>query len=86
MDVQKSADKYHDLVDKPNEDGFRRWLDKDREQGWNGKKPEFRDCATGGKIAYCEKCKGKRFPANQFDINRGSVCCDAEYVPERPKD
>ena len=83
LDVQKSADKYHDLVDKPNEDGFRRWLDKDREQGWNGKKPEFRDCATGGKIAYCKKCDNKQFPANQFEINKGSSCCGAEYVPER---
>jgi len=86
LDVQKSAEKYHDHVDKPNEDGFRRWLDKDREQGWNGKKPEFRDCPTGGLIAYCSKCSNQEFPANQFEINRGSNCCNEEYVPQRPKD
>ena len=84
LDVQKSAEKYHDLVGEPNEEGFRRWLDKDRGNGWNLKKPEFRDSPTGGKIAYCKKCKEKRFPANQAEINQRSICCKAKYVPNRP--
>jgi hypothetical protein len=86
VDVQQSYDKYLQYFgDNPSEKGFRGWLDKDRAKGFNKKKLVFRNCPTGGFIAYCSVCGNKQFPNNEWQIREGSQCQahrGAEFVTE----
>ena len=83
LDVPQSYDKYLKYHgDNPSEEGFRRWLDKDRESSFNKKKKKFKKTPNGDNIAYCSKCGSKQFP-NDYILKQGSSCCHVEYVPER---
>ena len=83
LDVPQSYDKYLKYHgDNPSEEGFRRWLDKDRESSFNKKKKKFKKTPNGDNIAYCSKCGSKQFP-NDYLLKQGSSCCYVEYVPER---
>ena len=83
VDVQQSYDKYLQYHgDNPSEKGFRGWLDKDRENGFNKKKKKFKKAPNGENIAYCYKCGKQEFPTD-FQLKQGSSCCHLEYVPDR---
>ena len=84
IDVNKSYERYLSYHDNPSDEGFRRWLDKDRRKGLNKKRKVFRHTPTGYIIAYCKKCGQKCLPNNEFQLREGSPCCGVEYIPDKP--
>jgi len=49
------------------------------------KKYKFKECNTGGYVAFCSKCGKKEFP-DQFQVKQGSSCCKVEYLPIKPEE
>ena len=77
--VSKSLNKYINYVEKPTDEGFKRWLDREK----NLKPLEFKKSADGKNIAYCKKCGKQEFP-DDFQLKQGSSCCHVEYTNVRP--
>ena len=84
IDVQESYDKYISYHDNPSKKGFRAWLKKDRAEGFNKKKKEFRKTTTGLNRAECSKCGEKSFP-DDYQVKQLTKCCGVEFVPEKPE-
>ena len=79
--VKESLNKYITYTDNPTDKGARTWLDREK----SGVSQNFRNGPRGGKIAYCSNCGNKEFPNDDRQLNSGSTCCKAEYVPDFKK-
>ena len=79
--VDKSLNKYLNFVDKPNDESFKRWLDREKSL----KPLEFKKSADGKNIAYCKKCGNQEFP-DDFQLKQGSSCNKVKYTNVRPSE
>ena len=79
--VKKSMRKCLQFHENPSHEKVVNWLEKEKD-----KKPKvFKTSSAGGFIAYCSNCNKQEFPNDNWQIKKGSTCCNAEYNPERNK-
>ena len=83
LDIDKSLTKLKKHNKNPNAQDISNWFNKDIDEGWNIKQPDFKITEGGSIRAYCSKCGKKDILGTKYGAKTEmSQCCNAEYVPK----